>query len=72
VFEPAAVHVTRYLLDTNIICNVVEPRPSEAPIAWMEDRDDEDLFIASRSPRCQPMPVGSVAPLDEPPAPCLM
>ncbi len=39
--------MTRYLLDTNIISNVVKPRPSEALIAWMEDRDDEDLFIAS-------------------------
>jgi predicted nucleic acid-binding protein len=39
--------VTRYLLDTNIITNVAKPRPSEALIAWMEDRDDEDLFIAS-------------------------
>src|SRR5260370_22033809 len=39
--------VTRYLLDTNIISNVVKPRPSEALIAWMEHRDDEDLFIAS-------------------------
>ena len=39
--------MTRYLLDTNIISNVVKPRPSEALIAWMEERDDEDLFIAS-------------------------
>ena len=39
--------MTRYLLDTNIISNVVKPRPSEALIAWMEDRDDHDLFISS-------------------------
>ena len=39
--------MTRYLLDTNIISNVTKPRPSETLIAWMEDRADEDLFIAS-------------------------
>jgi predicted nucleic acid-binding protein len=39
--------VTRYLLDTNIISNVVEPRPSESLLAWMSTQRDEDLFIAS-------------------------
>ena len=39
--------MTRYLLDTNIISNVVKPRPSEALLAWMGARQDEDLFIAS-------------------------
>jgi predicted nucleic acid-binding protein len=39
--------VSRYLLDTNIICNVTKPEPSEALVAWMEDQADEDLFIAS-------------------------
>jgi predicted nucleic acid-binding protein len=39
--------VTRYLLDTNIISNVVKPRPSESLLAWMSARRDEDLFIAS-------------------------
>jgi predicted nucleic acid-binding protein len=39
--------VTRYLLDTNIISNVVRPVPSEALLAWMAARRDEDLFIAS-------------------------
>lgn len=39
--------MTRYLLDTNIIGNVTKPLPSEALIAWMEDRNDEDLFISS-------------------------
>jgi toxin FitB len=39
--------VTRYLLDTNIISNVTKPSPSAALIAWMEDREDEDLFISS-------------------------
>lgn len=39
--------MTHYLLDTNIISNVVKPRPSEALLAWWAERRDQDLFIAS-------------------------
>jgi predicted nucleic acid-binding protein len=39
--------VTRYLLDTNIISNVVKPQPSETLLAWMSTQRDDDLFIAS-------------------------
>jgi predicted nucleic acid-binding protein len=39
--------VTRYLLDTNIISNVVKLQPSETLLAWMSKQRDEDLFIAS-------------------------
>jgi predicted nucleic acid-binding protein len=39
--------VTRYLLDTNIISNLVEPVPSEALLAWMGERIDEDLHISA-------------------------
>lgn len=39
--------MTRYLLDTNIISNVVKPQPSEALLNWMALQHDEDLFIAS-------------------------
>ena len=39
--------MTRYLLDTNIISNVVKPRPSESLLAWWAAQRDEDLFIAS-------------------------
>ena len=39
--------MTRYLLDTNIISNVTKPTPSESLVAWMAERADEDLFIAS-------------------------
>lgn len=39
--------MTRYLLDTNIISNVVKPRPSESLLSWMSVQRDEDLFIAS-------------------------
>lgn len=39
--------MTRYLLDTNIISNIVKPQPSKPLLAWMADQRDEDLFIAS-------------------------
>ena len=39
--------MTRYLLDTNIISNVVKPLPSESLLAWWAEQRDEDLFIAS-------------------------
>jgi hypothetical protein len=39
--------VTRYLLDTNIISNVVKPDPSQALLAWLGGQKDDDLFIAS-------------------------
>ncbi|WP_200841209.1 PIN domain-containing protein [Geminicoccus flavidas] len=37
----------RYLLDTNIISNIVKPAPSDSLLAWMAERDDQDLFITS-------------------------
>jgi predicted nucleic acid-binding protein len=39
--------VTRYLLDTSIISNVLRARPSESLLAWMAEQQDEDLYIAS-------------------------
>lgn len=39
--------MTRYLLDTNIIGNIVKPAPSAALIAWMAAQADEDLFISA-------------------------
>ncbi|MGV2978585.1 PIN domain-containing protein [Camelimonas sp. ID_303_24] len=39
--------MTRYLLDTNIISNVVKPHPSEALLAWWAEQRDEDLFISA-------------------------
>ncbi|MBR1086826.1 type II toxin-antitoxin system VapC family toxin [Bradyrhizobium manausense] len=39
--------MTRYLLDTNIISNVVKPRPSESLLSWMSMQRDEDLFITA-------------------------
>ncbi len=37
----------RYLLDTNIVSEIVKPAPSQSLIAWMAEQADEDLFIAS-------------------------
>jgi predicted nucleic acid-binding protein len=37
----------RYLLDTNIISDLVRPSPSESLMVWMAEQDDEDLFISS-------------------------
>jgi predicted nucleic acid-binding protein len=37
----------RYLLDTNIISDIIKPLPSESLLAWMSEQDDDDLFIAS-------------------------
>lgn len=39
--------MTRYLLDTNIISEVVKPQPSGRLMEWLAARRDEDLFIAS-------------------------
>ena len=39
--------MTRYLLDTNIIGNVIKPEPSQALLAWLGVQKDDDLFIAS-------------------------
>ncbi len=37
----------RYLLDTNIISNVVKPEPSAPLLDWMARQPDEALYIAS-------------------------
>jgi len=39
--------VTRYLLDTNILSNIVKPQPSESLLAWWAEQRDENLFVAS-------------------------
>lgn len=39
--------MTRYLLDTNIISNVVKPQPAAPLLAWMAQQQDADLFIAA-------------------------
>ena len=39
--------MTRYLLDTNIISNLVKPQPAESLLRWMAAQRDHDLFISS-------------------------
>ena len=39
--------MSRYLLDTNIIGNATRPSPSPSLLAWLADRSDDELFIAS-------------------------
>ncbi|HEX4197183.1 MAG TPA: PIN domain-containing protein [Caulobacteraceae bacterium] len=39
--------MTRYLLDTNIISNLVKPAPSPSLISWMAEQSDEDLYISA-------------------------
>ncbi|MCE1237111.1 MAG: type II toxin-antitoxin system VapC family toxin [Hyphomicrobiales bacterium] len=39
--------MTRWLLDTNIISNLIKPEPSAALVAWMAERRDEDLFLSA-------------------------
>jgi hypothetical protein len=39
--------VTRYLLDTNILSNLVKPQPSASLMEWMATQPDEDLFISA-------------------------
>lgn len=39
--------MTRYLLDTNIISNLVKPQPSPMLMSWMAARLDVELFISA-------------------------
>jgi predicted nucleic acid-binding protein len=39
--------VTRYLLDTNIISNIVKPEPSPTLMTWLGAQIDDDLYVAS-------------------------
>lgn len=39
--------MTRYLLDTDIISDVIKPEPSPTLLGWFEAQADDDLFITS-------------------------
>ncbi len=39
--------MTRYLLDTNVISNVIKPNPSPTLLEWMAEQNDIDLFISA-------------------------
>lgn len=36
-----------FLLDTNVISELVKPEPTRRVAAWLEDQDPRDLFISS-------------------------
>lgn len=39
--------MSRYLLDTNIISNLVKPTPAQSLLDWFAQQKDDDLFIAT-------------------------
>lgn len=39
--------MTRFLLDTNIISDVVKPRPSDAVLTWLSAQRDANLFVSA-------------------------
>ncbi len=39
----------RYLLDPNIISNITKLSPSESLLAWMEEQNDDDLYISGNN-----------------------
>lgn len=39
--------MTRYLLDTNILSDVIKPEPSDSLLDWLEKQNDDDLFISA-------------------------
>jgi len=39
--------VNKYLLDTNVVSELRRPRPHGAVVGWLNDRDDEQLFLSA-------------------------
>ena len=39
--------MSRYLLDTNILSNPTKPSPSSSLLAWLDEQEQENLYIAS-------------------------
>ena len=39
--------MNKYLLDTNVISELRKPRPHGAVVAWLSDREDEQLFLSA-------------------------
>lgn len=39
--------MTKYILDTNILSEVVRPAPSEALLRWMAEQNDADLYVTA-------------------------
>ncbi|MCE9520995.1 MAG: type II toxin-antitoxin system VapC family toxin [Alphaproteobacteria bacterium] len=41
--------MTGYLLDTNTVSELIRPRPQEALLRWLEERQDTELFFSAVS-----------------------
>jgi predicted nucleic acid-binding protein len=39
--------VNQYLLDTNVVSELRKPRPHGAVVAWVNDRQEEQLFLSA-------------------------
>jgi toxin FitB len=39
--------MTKYLLDTNVVSELRKPRPHGGVIAWLNDQQDEQLFLSA-------------------------
>ena len=39
--------MSRYLLDTNVVSELRKPRPHGAVVAWVNDQQDEQLFLSA-------------------------
>ena len=39
--------MNRYLLDTNVVSELRKPRPHGAVIAWVNDQQEEQLFLSA-------------------------
>jgi predicted nucleic acid-binding protein len=39
--------VNRYVLDTNVVSELRKPRPHGAVVAWLSDREEEQLFLSA-------------------------
>lgn len=37
----------RYLLDTNVVSELRKPRPHGGVVAWLNDKNDEQLFLSA-------------------------
>lgn len=39
--------MNQYLLDTNVVSELRKPRPHPGVVAWVEDQNDEQLFLSA-------------------------
>ena len=39
--------MNRFLLDTNVVSELRKPRPQDSVLAWVEERQEEQLFLSA-------------------------